>query len=51
MNHNTNTSPLNSDNSDDFSVLNYLLEHVRGISPSSLTPHFMLSDDELDGSV
>lgn len=29
---------------DDFSVLNYLLEHVRGISPSSLTPELAFDD-------
>ena len=29
---------------DDFSVLNYLLEHVRGISPSSLTPEIAFDD-------
>lgn len=30
--------------SEDFSVLNYLLEHVRGISPSSLTPEVAYDD-------
>lgn len=49
MNKHKQISPLD-DSSDDFNVLNYLLEHVRGISPSSLTPHFMLSDDELASS-
>lgn len=30
--------------SEDFSVLNYLLEHVRGLSPSSLTPEIAYDD-------
>lgn len=29
---------------DDYSVLNYLLQHVRGISPSSLTPEIAFTD-------
>lgn len=46
MNHQTNISPLNEDNSDDFSVLNYLLEHVKGIHPSSLMPELEVYDDD-----
>jgi hypothetical protein len=30
---------------DDYSVLNFLLEHVKGLSPSSLTPEFSLIED------
>lgn len=30
---------------DDYSVLNFLLEHVKGLSPSSLTPEFVLYDE------
>ena len=29
---------------DDYSVLNFLLEHVKGLSPSSLTPEFVAFD-------
>lgn len=29
---------FDDDHADDVNVLNYLLEHVSGISPSSLTP-------------
>ncbi len=32
------------ENTDDFTVLNYLLEHVRGLSPSSLTPEVAFDD-------
>ena len=35
---------FDDENVDDYSVLNYLLEHVRGISPSSLTPEFAFDD-------
>lgn len=30
---------------DDYSVLNFLLEHVKGLSPSSLTPQFVFYDE------
>lgn len=30
---------------DDFSVLNYLLKNVRGLSPSSLAPAYITVDD------
>jgi hypothetical protein len=33
------------DHIDDYSVLNFLLEHVKGLSPSSLTPEFALYDE------
>lgn len=35
---------LEEEHLDDYSVLNYLLEHVRGISPSSLTPEYAFDD-------
>ncbi len=35
---------FNEAHTDDFSVLNYLLEHVRGLSPSSLTPEVAFDD-------
>lgn len=42
---NQHQNPFEDDNPDDFNVLNYLLGHVRGISPSSLTPE--LAFDEI----
>lgn len=48
---NTNSNPFNDDNHDDYSVLNFLLEHVRGISPSSFSPHYALADDDLENNV
>ncbi len=32
---------------EDYSVLNFLLEHIRGLSPSSLTPALAVVDDEM----
>ena len=39
------------DHLDDYSVLNFLLEHVRGLSPSSLTPEFALIEDEAEDAI
>jgi hypothetical protein len=36
------------ESTDDFSVLNYLLEHVRGISPTSLTPEYAFNEAETE---
>ncbi|GEM_PF-6202692 len=41
---NTQNKQFLEEGTDDFSVLNYLLEHVRGISPSSLTPEYAFDD-------
>ncbi len=30
---------------DDYSVLNFLLEHVKGLSPSSFTPEFVVYEE------
>lgn len=35
-----------SDSHDDTNVLNYLLEHVRGLSPTSLVPEYAISDSD-----
>lgn len=39
----TNTS-YEQNHTDDFSVLNYLIEHVKGLSPSSMVPDYALDD-------
>ena len=45
MNHNKHTKiEFNTEPTDDFSVLNYLLEHVHGISPTSLAPEYAFED-------
>ena len=31
--------------------VNFLLEHVRGLSPSSLTPEFALIEDEAEDAI
>ena len=40
----TNYQEFEPDSNDDTNVLNYLLEHVRGLSPTSLVPEHVISD-------
>lgn len=35
---------LHQEQSDDFSVLNYLIEHVKGLRPTSLTTGLVLDE-------
>jgi hypothetical protein len=44
MNTQNKQNFFDNEHSDDYNVLNYLLEHVRGLSPSSLTPEFAFDD-------
>lgn len=44
MNNKNKHATFANDHIDDYNVLNYLLEHVRGLRPSSLTPEYAFDD-------
>ena len=48
MDDNNKQKIFKNDHKDDFRVLNYLLEHVRGISPSSLAPEMAFDETDQD---